>query len=559
MSLYSLSRTYRSINRLREIALILSQHGFHQVLEAAGLSRFLPLSKRFRGRSGLRGEIPAPVQLRMAFEDLGPTFVKLGQMLSTRPDLVPQEFVEEFKKLQDQVPPFPYEQARQIIESELDAPLNESFREVHPVPLAAASIAQVHRAVLLDGTPVVLKVQRAGIERTITNDLTTLYLLVGLLERYVPEARPFQPRGIIDEFARTIRKEMDFFLEASNVERFRQNFAGSKKVVIPAVHWELSTRRLLVLEALDGIPADDPRVISGEVADPAQIAQVAAQAFLKQVFEDGLFHGDLHAGNMLVLPGNRLGLLDFGAVGYLSEELQETLGHLFVALIGRDYADLADGYLMLGAVDETVDMGAFQRDLRELIEPYHGRPLQDLRLGEILREATHIAIRHHIRVPTDLTLLGRSVLSVEGLTRQLDPGFLVLDMAGPYARRLLASRLDPRRQARMALRTLRDMREFTRAVPRQLTRIFQKMIEGKFAVDFVHQGYEPVLDEMDRSSNRVSFSLIISALIIGSALIVLSGRGPILWDFPVFGILGFLLAGVLGFGLAIAILRSGKF
>jgi ubiquinone biosynthesis protein len=559
VSLYSLSQTYRSINRLREIALVLSHHGFHQVLEAAGLSRFLPLSKRFRGRSGVIGEIPAPVQLRMALEDLGPTFVKLGQMLATRPDLVPPEFVEEFKRLQDQVPPFPTEQALEIIEAEIGAERGEAFQHVDPIPMAAASIAQVHRAILADGTPVVLKVQRPGIERTVSGDLATLYMMVNLLERYVPEARQFQPRGIVDEFARTIRRELDFFLEASNTERFRQNAGEGGEVVVPRVHWELSTQRLLVLDALDGAPADDPRVLAGELTDPSQLARTVARAFLKQVFDDGLFHGDLHAGNMLAMAGGKLGLLDFGAVGYLSEELQETLGRLFVALIGRDYAELADGLLTLGSLDESISMGGFQRDLRELIEPYHGRPLKDLRLGEILRESTQIAIRHHVRVPTDLTLLVRSVISVEGLTRQLDPAFLVLDMAGPYARRLLARRLDPRRQARLAVRTLRDLREFTRSVPRQLTRIFQKMIEGKFAVDFVHQGYEPMLDEIDRSSNRISFSLIISALIIGSTVIVHSGRGPLLWDFPVFGILGFVLAGVLGFGLAFAILRSGKF
>ena len=559
MSLYSLHQTYRSINRLREIALVLSQHGFHQMLEAAGLSRFLPLSKRFRGRSGLRGEIPAPVQLRMALEDLGPTFVKLGQMLSTRPDLVPPEFVEEFKKLQDHVPPFPTEQARQIIEAELGAEVWEVLQELDPEPLAAASMAQVHRAQLADGTPVVLKVQRPGIERIVSNDLATLYTLVNVLERYVPEARQFEPRGIVDEFARTIRRELDFFLEASNTERFRQNFPEDGEVVIPQVHWELSTRRVLVLEALEGVPADDPRVLAGEIADPSRLARTITRAFLKQMFEDGLFHGDLHAGNMLSLPGDKLGLLDFGAVGYLSEELQEALGHLFVALIGRDYAELADGFLMLDTLDESVNMGVFQRDLRELIEPYHGRPLQDLHLGDILREATQIAIRHRVKVPTDLTLLVRSVISVEGLALQLDPEFLVLDMAAPYAKRLLARRLDPRRQARATVRVLRDLREFGRSVPRQLTRIFQKMIEGKFAVDFVHQGYEPMIDEIDRSSNRISLALIISALIIGSAVISHSGRGPLLWDFPVFGILGFTLAGVLGFGLAFAILRSGKF
>lgn len=559
MSLYSQLQAVRSISRIREITLILSRHGFSQVLEASGLARFLPLSRRFRGRSGLSGDVPAPVQLRMALEDLGPTFVKLGQMLATRPDLVPPDYVEEFKKLQDEVPPFPFTEARRIIEEETGVPLAEAFFQVDPDPLAAASIAQVHRARLTDGSRVVLKVRRPGVDRTISQDLATLYLLVNLVERYIPESRPFHLRGIVDEFSRTIRRELDFFLEAANTERFRKDFEGDETVLIPTVRWEFTTKRLLVLEAVEGDPCDDRDGLEARGVETEVIAHRMARAFLKQVFEDGLFHGDLHPGNVLITPDGKIAFLDFGAVGYLSEDLQENLGHLFVALIGRDYAGLADGYLRMGTSDEPVDRRAFQRDLREFIEPYYGRPLKDLRLGEILREATQIAFRHQLRVPPDLILLARSIVTIEGIARTLHPGFRVLDEAVPYARKLLARRLDPRRQGRIAVRTLRDFREFLQAVPSQVTQIFQKMLEAKFAVDFVHKGYEPVLDEMDRATNRISFSLIISALIVGSSLIVLSGKGPQLWEFPVFGILGFLLAGILGFGLAIAILRSGKF
>ncbi len=558
MSLFSLGRTYRSINRLREIALVLSRHGFHQLLEAAGLARLLPLSKRFRGRSGVVGDIPAPVQVRMALEDLGPTFVKFGQMLATRPDLVPPEFAEECKKLQDRVPPFPFAEARRLIEEETRAPLASSFAEVQAEPLAAASIAQVHRARLLDGTPVVLKVQRPGIDRTVARDLSTLYLLVGLIDRYLPEARPFQLRTVVDEFARVIHRELDFFLEASNTDRFRQSFADVPGIVVPAVHWAFTTKRLLVLEALEGEAAGDVAALRAQGIDLGAVARTLTRAFLKQVFEDGLFHGDLHAGNLLVLPGGAVGILDFGAVGYLSEEVQESLGQLFVALIARDYASLADGYVRLGSVDDSVNLRAFQRDLRELVEPYYGRSLQDIRVGEILREASQIALRHRVRVPPELVLLARTTLTVEGLARALDPSFVILEEAAPFAKKLLLRRFDPRRQARHLARTGRDLAEFARAFPAQVTRILQKLQEGRLAVDFVHKGYEPMLDEMDRSSNRVSFALIISALIIGSSLIVLSGKGPLVWDFPVFGILGFLLAGVLGFGLAIAILRSGK-
>ncbi|MDW7712516.1 MAG: AarF/ABC1/UbiB kinase family protein [Deferrisomatales bacterium] len=559
MSVFTLTRTYRSISRLREIALILSKHGFHQVLEAAGLGRLLPLSRRFRGRTGRPGDTPVAVQARMALEDLGPTFVKLGQMLSTRPDLVPPEFVEEFRKLQDEVPPFLFAEVRRIVEEEVGGPLEEAFLEVDPEPLAAASIAQVHRARLTDGSRVVLKVQRPGIERTVSHDLATLYLLATLVERYIPESRYLDVRAIVDEFARVVRRELDFFLEASNTERFRHNFEGFEGVVVPAVRWEFTTKRLLVLEAIEGDPLDDPDVLRARGFEPASLARAAAGAFLKQVFLDGLFHGDLHGGNLLVTPDGSVAFLDFGAVGYLSEDAQEGLGQLFMALAGRDYASLAEGYLSMGATNDAVDLRAFQRDLRELIEPYHGRPLKDLRIGEILREASQIALHHRIRVPPDLILLARSTLALEGLTRNLDPEFLILEEATPYARKLLLGRLDPRRQARLALRTARDLRDFVRAVPSQVTRILQRMLEGKFAVDFVHQGYEPMLHELDRSSNRISFSVIIAALIIGSSLIVLAGRGPLVWDFPVFGILGFLLAGVLGFGLAIAILRSGRF
>lgn len=559
MNPFSVISTYRSFHRLREVSLILSKHGFNQLIEALGLARFLPLSRRFRVRSGAAGDIPVPVQVRMALEDLGPTYIKLGQMLAARPDLVPPEFVDEFKKLQDRVPPFPSEQAKEIIEEEVGGDVAEFFQEVDPVPVAAASIAQVHRARLSDGSRVVLKVRRPGIERTVGDDLATLYMLVNLVERYIPDAKPFDLRSIIDEFARTIRKELDFFLEASNTERFRKNFEGYDGVVVPTVVWPLTSKRLLVLEAIEGDHIDDPAYLEARGLDPRHLARSMAKVFLKQVFEDGLFHGDLHAGNVLVTPDGKIAYLDFGAVGYLSEELQESLGHLFVALISRDYAGLADGYIHLGGVDETIDLRAFHRDLRELIEPYYGRPLKDLRLGEILRETSQIALRHRIRVPPNLLLLARSILTVEGLARLLDPEFVILDMAVPYARKLLVQRMDPRRQARTAYKAARNLRDFVLAAPSQVTRLFQKMLEGKFAVDFVHQGYEPVLDEMDRATNRVSFSLVISALIVGSALLVLSGKGPQIWDFPVFGILGFLLAGFLGFGLAIAILRSGRF
>lgn len=559
MKLASLAQTYRSMNRLREILLVLWRHGFSQFIEAAGLSRFLPLSRRLRHRSGVEGDVPVPVQLRMALEDLGPTFVKLGQMLAARPDLVPAPFVEEFRKLQDRVFPFPFADVRRVVEEETGGPLETSFSFVDPEPLASASMAQVHRARLLSGERVVIKVQRPGLDRTVSNDVSILYVLVSLAERYLHEVRDADLRVIVDEFARTVRKELDFFLEASNTERFRKNFAGVEGIVVPAVHWGFTTRRLLVQEEIDGTPVGTAEGLRALGVDPSRIARLGARAFLKQVFDDGVFHGDLHGGNLLVTARGELAFVDFGAVGYLSEDLQESLGTVFLALVHRDYASMAEAWVHLGAVDESVDLRSFQRDLRELVEPYHGRPLKDLRLGDILRESADIALRHRIRIPPELVLLARSTVTVEGLGRALDPDFLILEEAAPYARKLLLRRFDPRRQARLAYRSVRDVREFLRALPNQMGRILQKLLEGNLAIDFVHKGYEPLVDELDRSSNRITLGVIVASLIIGSSLIVLSGRGPQLWQVPVFGILGFVLAGVLGFGLAIAILRSGKF
>lgn len=559
MNIFALSRTYRSIGRLRDIAVVLSRHGFNQMLRAAGLTRFLPLSQRFQAAKGINSDTPVSAELRMVLEDLGPTFVKLGQMLSMRPDLAPPDFVKEFKKLRDAAPPFDFAKAKSIIEEETGAPLDEIFLEVNPKPIAAASIGQVHAARLKDGSSVVLKIQRPGIDRVISSDLATLYLVVGLSERYLPELAPFNIRGIVDEFAHVIRRELDFFLEASNTERFRLNSQSTENVLVPKVYWELTTKKMLVLEAITGIQPDNPEKLRQMGVDPSCVAKTIARSFLKQVFEDGLFHGDLHSGNILITPEGKVAFLDFGAVGYLAEEVQENLGQLFMAITMRDYASLADGYSRMGLVDETIDRRAFERDLCELVEPYYGRPLGDLKIGDILREATQIALKHRIHVQADLSLLGRSILTVEGVAMAMDPGFLILDEAVPYAKKLVMRRMNPKRHAREIFMAFRDLSEFVRMLPSQLSKIFQKTLEDRLTVDFVHKGYEPMLDEMDRSSNRISFSMIISALIVGSALVTMAEKGPMINGFPVIGILGFTIAGVLGLGLAVLILKSGKY
>ncbi len=559
MDIIRITRTYRSMQRVREIVTILSRHGFSRMLQATGLGRFMPVSQRMKRAENVNETVTAPEQLRFALDELGPTFIKLGQMLASRPDLVPEPYVEELRKLQDEVSPFPFEEVCLVVEEQTGLPMDECFKSVDEQPMAAASIAQVHRAVLIDGTPVVLKVRRPGIKNIINRDLSVLQLLITAAERYMPESRELDLPTILDEFSRTIRRELDFYLEASHTERIKRNFGDDEQVVIPAIHWEMTGESLVVMDELEGFAADDIEGIDAAGIDRVQVAKIAARCFMKQVFEDGVFHADLHAGNVRVTAEGKLGLLDFGAVGFLSEEIQESLGTFLMALLSRDYTALVDEFMHIGTFERAVDMRRFERDLRELIEPYFGRPLGELRFGEIMKECVAIALRHHIRVPADMVLLARSTISIEGIVRQLDPELGIIEEAEPFAKELIAKRLDPRRQWRAFSRAGRDYKHFLTRLPTQLGRIFQQLLDSRLSIDFVHRGYEKALDEMDRSSNRISASLIISALIVGSALIVLSGKGPMLWDFPVFGIVGFILAAVMGFGLAIQILRSGKF
>lgn len=549
------------MQRLREIVMVFSRYGFQQVLQSSGLSRYLPVSHRVRrGEEGAEHLAGGPERVRMALQELGPSFVKLGQMLSSRPDLVPEVYAEEFRKLQDHVHPFPFAEVRKVVEAELGAPLEELFASVEEEPLAAASIAQVHRAKLLGGEPVVIKVRRPGIERTITSDLAVLRMIAEAVEHYVAEAKPLALPMIVDEFSRAIRKELDFILEAASVERFAKNFANVPDIIIPRVRWDLTTQRMMVMEEVEGICPNDVEQFALLTPEARRhYAQVLSRAFMKMVLEDGAFHADLHAGNVRFASDGRVALLDFGSVGFLSEHSQDSLGGFFTALLTHDYAALVDEFVRIGAADAMFDSSAFERDLRDMVEPYHGRPIGELRMGEVLKEAVSIAVRHNIKVPPELVLLGRASLTLEGLVRRVDPEINVVDEATPFAKKLLMMRFDPRRQLRRASKVARDYGDLIAKLPTQITRIFQKVLESKLTIEFVHKGYEKAVDEMDRSSNRISASLMISSVIVGSSLIVLSGRGPQLWGFPALGIAGYVIAGVLALGLAFQILRSGKF
>ena len=562
MAFSGINKTYKNIRRFQTILNVLVKNGFGHLIEQLNLQHLIAASQRLFGLRKYqeigKDRITMPIRVRMVFEELGPTFIKFGQLLSLRPDLIPQEFVDEFQKLQEDVPPVSFESIKQQIESELGAPLETIFSSFEENAYAAASIAQVHKAVLPDGQQVMVKVQRPKIEQIIGTDINILFQLAYLIDRYIPESKVYSPVGIVEEFSKSIKRELDFTIEAGNTQRFYDNFAGDPHVIIPKVYWELSTKKNLVLQRLEGIRINQIHVMKERGWDTAKIALFGCQVFLRQILEYGFFHGDPHPGNILLIKEDVLGLIDFGIVGRLDKEVLESCSAIFFSLLKRDYEKLVQEYIKLGFTSPDTDIRHFRRDFTELLETYLDRPLKFLHIGEVLNQAIQVSLKHHISVPVDLILLGKTLLFIESIGTELDPHISLLSISRPYAQKLLKKKFHPHRLLTNIIGSVTDVTDFLKPLPRQLRILINKILDGELEIEFVHLGLENLIREIDRSSNRISFGLIISALIIGSSIVMHTEIGPALYGLPIIGIIGFSFAGLMGIGLVISILRSGK-
>lgn len=559
-------RHYRDIPRIRHILAVASRHGFGHLIEQSGLQRFISLGRRlvsFGRQPGLAHHLGAPERLRLLFEELGPTFIKLGQVLACRPDLLPLEYAKELTKLTDSVSPFPFEDAKSIIEADLGAPLNVLFADFDRTPIAAASIAQVHRALLPNGREVMVKVQRPNIDRVISRDISILRGIASLADAHVHELAPYNLPGIVDEFARTINKELDFFIEASNAAQLRKNFYGSSDLYIPEVYGSLSSKRVLVLERLNGIRIDDFREIDRRGIGRKEITSKGAAAYFKMVFQDGLFHADPHPGNIFVLADGRIGLVDFGIMGRVTDENREHFAGVLVALAKHDYDALAREYVNLGFVsDETIDIEKFQRnladDLSELLEPYYGLKVRQIDFTTYVDQVTHILSRHRLKLPQNLYLMDKALLTLEGILKQLDPEFDYLESARPYVAEIIRRKRNPFRMAHKAQRELAVISNVVSSLPRQIRYIIGKLMRGDLGVKLQHEGLQQLIRDLDKSSNRLSFSIITAAIIVASSIIIHSGQGKTLFGLPVFGLIGYVIAGLFGIWIIIGIIRSGQ-
>jgi len=565
MSFLYLSKNYRIAKRLREIVNVFIGHGFGNIVDQIHLGSFIPFFKRFGTFTNwptiLRGPF-APQRLRTAFAELGPTFIKLAQVIATRPDLVPARFASEFQLLQDQVPPFSAEIALRIIEEELHLPQSEIFREFDPVPIAAASIGQVHAAVLLDGTEVIVKVQRPDIAATIETDIEILFTVARLIEAHIPESRFLNPVGIVVEFQKTIKKELNFRDEGRNCIRFRRLFQEFEGVHIPRLYNEYITDRILVMERIRGVRIDDLEGITAMGVDRKKIAQIGVNAYFKSVLEDGFFDADPHPGNLLVMANGCIGFMDFGMCGTVTDELKAILVNIFLAFITRDFDLLIDQHVEMGFIPENIDIDTYRRDFKEdiadFMEPLHGMAFNEINFAEYLGAVLKVIIKHKIKIPADLLLIHKAMLLIQGVGTRLDPDFDIVTASRPYLDKMATEKSNPERIARKALKHVHEGAEFITLLPKQMKRIMSKVIRDDMNMKVTVKGLDPFVKDFDRSSNRIAMAMIISSMLLSSAIMHALNVGPSLYGFSILGFMVFGFAALLGSWLIISIIRSGR-
>jgi ubiquinone biosynthesis protein len=556
-----LRRRFAEIARVRRIIEVLIRNGLGFMVQQLALDRFLP---PFWRRRAIRADkavdrLTVPQRLRRTLEQLGATYIKVGQFLSGRADLLPPAYIEELSKLLDAATPVPIAEIRELIEHELGAPVEELFATFDDTPIASASIGQVHRATLFDGRSVVAKVQRPGIEEVVEADLDLLLRQARFLERRSETMRDYNLVAIAEELARSLREELDYQIEGRNAERLRSNLSADARIVVPQVYWSLTSRRVITLEYLDGIQFNEIERLREAHYDLTSIAQVGIEGYLKQVFVDGFFHADPHPANLMVLD-QQIGFIDFGNTGYLTPHQKELLGDMFLQILDEDAGGVARTVVRMGATRGRPSLEAMERDLQRLLMRYWGIALEELPVGEMLAEVFKTAYKHKVYLPGDLALLARTIITLEGTGRALDPEFVLVDAVRPFAVRLVRERLSPVVAGRRTLRTLRQAADLAQAFPRRLDDLWDQLEEGEITFGVDVRRMETVINKLNSMVNRVAFSVVVAALIIGSALILHGGKER--WELPVLGLaipvaqIAFLGAVAAGAWLLISMIRS---
>ena len=547
ISSLQIGKTLKNVTRLRTILGVFAKHGLRNLVERLNLDSFLTSSSKPSEEKEL---LTIPQRLRLSFEELGPTFVKFGQLLATRPDLVPDEYIQEMSLLHDQVQELDFATIESVLIEEFGSHWRSKFQSFDEKPIGAASIAQVHKAVMINGDHVVLKIQRPGIVQKINDDLNVLYFIAELLEKYIPETRAFNPVGMVDEYFRTLELETNFVVEGNNIRRMKENFKDDTNMVIPKVYFELTTERVLVMEELKGKPLSKVDSLHAMGIDPDDIVKKGLKAYLKMVFVDGFFHGDLHAGNFFIMPENKIGLIDFGVVGRLNSKTQAAIVNMLLALSKEDYTRLAYEYVDLAPFSESVNVDLFAKDLQAVIAPYYGLTLKNVNSGKILMASAGVAASQGLIVPTEMMLFFKSIISIEGLGAKISKDFDFLAFTLSQVGEVAQSFFQPVKMANEASLLFRESKNFLSALPRQLNLLFRRMNSPDYHTKIQIDGLPNLQKTISNSFHLLFLGLIIGALILASSLIyALSGSIPNLWivyGIPGFSLIGYILAGFTG-------------
>ena len=549
----------RDLPRLHEIAVVMIRYGWGDLVRLLGISGILERAGRvlhWHSTSEIN-TLDAPVRIRRALEELGPTFVKLGQLLATRVDVFPPQWIAEFEKLHSQVPAVPYELLHADLVAALKGDPHVIFAEFDPVPLAAGSIAQVHRARLKGGMSVVVKVRRPGIEAIIRADLRILEHAARLLESEAPDLRRYDPVQIVSQFRRSLNRELDLAKEARNIEQFARNFADDPLVTIPRVYWEHTNDRVIVQEQIIGMSGVAPDRLREQGLDPVVLAARGADTVLRMVLEHGYFHADPHPGNVLFLPGNRIGMIDFGMVGMLTHTRRNQIVDMLNGLTHMDEQALLQ-VLLDWSGDAVADEDRLAYEVAELLHNYDDLQLKDVKIGALLNDITALMRDNDLVMPADLTLLFKTLITLEGLGQQLDPHFHMVNNVTPFVERVIQQRYMPKALFERGKESVREALEVVADLPRDLRHLLKDVRRGRIKIELDLKRLDHFGHQLDRASNRITMGILTASLVVGSSIIMTVKGGPQLFGLPLFGLLGFLIAFVNSLWIIFSIWRSGK-
>ncbi|MDZ7722669.1 MAG: AarF/ABC1/UbiB kinase family protein [candidate division KSB1 bacterium] len=559
--LLSKLKKIRHFSRYQQLVTILVKYGFEDALNRYKISRLLYKKSRvlLRKESKKQMHRSSAQRIRLALQEMGPTFIKFGQMLSTRFDLLPVHVIEELQKLQDEVEPFSGVQCVQIIEKELGLSLNDIFAEFENDPRAAASLAQVHKARTHDGQVVVIKVQRPDIQKQIKQDIEILKDLADWTVKHVPNRMFIHPSELVSEFESWIQDELDFKQEARNMYRFGENFKNDNTLYVPEVFWQYTSGKVITMTFVEGIRIDHVESLKKAGLDPGIIANNGTIAALRQIFEHRFFHGDPHPGNIFVTFDGKIVPIDFGLVGRLDQSMVMLGGELLMGIVNRDSDTVSQVLIRLNRLDTDVNENAMRIDVYNFLDRYYGVPANQLLFEHLFYDLVNLIKTHNIQLPRNLYLVGKALLLMEYLARKLDENFNLFTVAEPYVDSVIRKKMGPSFWAEQTKQSAQDYAGVLLDVPRTLKKIMRKSSSGNISVTLQHQGLTDLMNEIGRSSNRLSFSLIIASLIIGSSLIIRTGMGPVVWGVSIVGLVGYILAGMMGLLLLLRIWRSEQF